>query len=303
MGFGDVGRDLDGRRPSNVLNTAIAGAKRFKTELGLPSYQDIFDKIGGGFGTREFGNAGAAGTGASFARGEVDRFRGDMQAQQRALQEQRRLIANPTQSEGFKNVMSLHNSRLARASEDADRRANEAATRRGYVGGYNPASTERARLEALADAGYEAVAGERAALQQQFGNEADLYKAGLAGYGSALGAYTDLTKTYAELPTKYLDAYARLLGGAGDGFGSIFGTALAGAKFDTGREFELAEQRYGLEQKGLEAAEARRRAGMEYDFRFGESHTSEDERLARQRQQAELEKAQRGTSFYRSPYA
>lgn len=285
-------------KPPGVLDTAIAGAKKFKTELGLPSFQDLLGKIGQGGSTVEYGNAGAAGTGAQFARGEIDRFRGDLAGQQAQLAARRRDIANPTGTAGFQNVMRLTNERLGRASEDADRRASEAASRRGYVGGYDPGQTEQARMEALATAGYETADRERAAQREQFASEADLYKAGLSGYNTAMGSYTDLTKTLAELPTKYLDSYARLLSGAGGDFGSIFGTALRGAEFDSGRDFDLLQRKYDLEQQGLDAAETRRRQAGAYDFAFDQSHESDQERLERQRAEIDLEKASRGTSLF-----
>lgn len=221
---------------------AVEGAKNFRDTLGLPSYQDLLGKFGGGTGTREFGNAGAAGEGADFAKGELSKFRGDLHQSQSQLAAERSAIRNPTKTEGFRNVMRLTNERAGQAAEAERRQAAAAASRRGYVGGYSPGQTEQNRLEAVATAGYEAADKERAAQQALFNAEGDLYGKEMGGYSSALGAYTDLTKAYAELPTKYLDAYSNLLGGMG-GYGDIFGTASRNVQFDVGNEREDTAQR------------------------------------------------------------
>lgn len=254
------------RPTGGALNNAIAGAKKFKDTLGLPSYTDLLSQFGGGQGTREYGNAGAAGAGAAYARGDVDRFRGDLEAQKANLAAARAGVRNPTQTEGFQSISRLNSARLSRAAEETDRRANEAATRRGYVGGYDPGRTERDMLESLGTSNLEAAQDERKAQQDLFAGENSLYGNIMGGYGSALGAYTDLTKTQAELPTKYLDSYASLLGSLAPNFGSIFGTALEGAKFDQNREGSLLEQKYALGQREADAAEQRRRQASAYDF-------------------------------------
>lgn len=217
---------------SHSLDIAVRGAKAFRDQLGLPSYQDILGKLGNGPGSKEFGNAGAAGEGAAFAKGEIGNWKNALKGERGQLDVLRGNIKNPTKTEGFRNVMRLTNERLGQAAQTDQRQAAEAATRRGYVGGYSPGQTEVNRMDALASAGYEAADRERQAQQAQFGNEAGLYGSQLGGYNAALGAYTDLTKTQAELPTKWLDSYAGLLSGLGGGYGDIFGTALKGAMYD-----------------------------------------------------------------------
>lgn len=219
--------------PPSTNQKATQAAKSYRDTLGLPSFQDLLGKVGSGVGTKEFGNAGAAGAGADFAKNELTGWKGNLGAQQNQLSVLRGNIANPTKTSGFKNVMRLTNERLGQATEAERRQSGEAAAKRGFVGGYNPEASDRNRLEALATAGYETAAGERKSQQDQFANEANVYGAQMGGYQSALGAYTDLTKTQAELPTKWLDSYASLLGGLGGSFGDIYGTALKGEMFDT----------------------------------------------------------------------
>lgn len=212
---------------------ATAAAKGFRDTLGLPSFQDILGKLGSGMGTKEFGNAGAAGAGADFAKNELGNWKNDLRGEQGNLQQIRNNIRNPTGTSGFQNVMRLTNERLGQAAQADQRQAADAASRRGYVGGYSPGETEKNRMDALATAGYEAAGKEREAQQAQFGNEAGLYGSEMGGYQSALGAYSDLTKTAAELPTKWFDSYSNLLSGLGGGYGDIFGTALKGEMFDS----------------------------------------------------------------------
>lgn len=233
---------------------AVEGAKAYRDALGLPSWEDILTKFGGGQGTTEYGNAGAAGAGADFAKGEVENWKTELAGQRGNLAKQRGnvniargAIAHPTRSSGFKDVMRLTNERVGNAVENDRRLAAEAAQKRGFVGGYNPERSDRDRLETIATAGYEAANQARAAAQDQFksevgllGAEGDIYRTGLEGYGTSLGAYTDLTKTMAELPTKYLTAYSSLLGGLGGGFGDIFRTSSNNVQFDTGNDREDA---------------------------------------------------------------
>ena len=223
---------------------AVEGAKAFKTALGLPSYEDILKRFDDGIGSREFGNAGAAGEGAGYARGELERWRNDLTRQQGNVRSARLGVRNPTGTEGFKNIMRLTNERAGQAAEAERRQAAEAASRRGYVGGYAPGATEKNRAESVATAGYEAANAEREAQLALLGQEIDLTGTLRGGYDSALGSYTDLTKTFAELPTKYLDSYSRLLGGLGGNFGDIFGTASRNVQFDTSNERDdLARRR------------------------------------------------------------
>lgn len=242
--------------PGSTNKSAVAGAKLYRDTLGLPSWQDLLGKLGGQ-GTTEFGNAGAAGTGADFMRGELADWKGNLAAQRGQLTAQRNQInaarfgiKNPTRTSAFRDVMRLSNERLGNAVENDRRLAAEAASKRGFVGGYNPEATDRARLESLATAGYEAAGEARKSAQDQFGNEVSLlgqegniYGTNLAGYNAALGGYTDLTKTLAELPTKYLTAYSSLLGGLGGGFGDIFGTSSRNVQFDVENQRSDAARR------------------------------------------------------------
>lgn len=203
---------------------ATAGAKAFKDSLGLPDYEDLLGKLGGGGSTREFGNAGRAGEGADYFRKELDAQKGN-------INRARAGIRNPTGTAGFKAVMRLTNERLGNEAENDRRLGAEAASRRGYVGGYSGERLDQDRRERAATAGYEGAASEREAQQKLFEGETGLY-------GTQAGAYTDLTKTAAELPTKWLDSYSNLLGGLSGGFGDIFGTASRNVQFDTGNERE-----------------------------------------------------------------
>lgn len=230
-GAGGSGRQGGGR----TNRYAVEGAKAFKDALGLPSYEDILSKVGGS--TREFGNADRASAGAGYLRGELDAGKEGLSRQQRNIAMARSGIRNPTKQAGFKSVMRLTNERLGHAQEQDRQAAAEAASRRGFVGGYSGERGEQERREAIATAGYEAAAAEREAQQALFGGEADLYGSLLGARGQQLGAYTDLTKTAAELPTKWLDAYSGLLSGIG-GYGDIFGTAMKGAMFDEGNRRE-----------------------------------------------------------------
>ncbi len=261
------------QRPTGgALNNAIAGAKKFKDTLGLPNYTDLLNQFGGGQGTREYGNAGAATAGANLLHGDMDRWRSDLQGQQANIAAARAGVRNPTGTEGFQNVARLNAEKLGRAASQADRAAADAAGRRGYAGGYDPGATEFDRLSALGEANASAAIDERKAQQDLFSGENSLYGNMMPGYTSALAGYTDLTKTAAELPTKYLDSYASLLGSLSPNFGSIFGTAMEGAKFDQNREGSLLDQKYGLGQKEADAAEQRRRDAAEFDFQQQQKH-------------------------------
>lgn len=215
---------------------AVEGAKAYRDALGLPSWQDILGKFGGGPGTTEFGNAGAAGAGADVMRGELTDWKNQLAKQRGQLDVARGDIRNPTRTAGFRDTMRLTNERLGNAVENDRRLAAEAASRRGFVGGYNPEASDRNRLEALATAGYEATDTARKGALDQFNAEGNIYGTNLAGYNAALGGYGELTKTLAELPTKYLTAYSGLLGGLGGGFGDIFGTSSHNVMFDTENE-------------------------------------------------------------------
>ena len=241
--------------------SAVEGAKLYKSALGLPSYEDILKRFDDGIGSREYGNAGAAGEGAAFARGELDRWRGDFTRQQGNVGKARKGVQNPTGTEGFRNIMRLTNERAGQAAEAERRQAAEAASRRGYVGGYAPGRTEQARAESVATAGYEAAQAEREAQLALMGQEIDLAGTIRGGYDASLGAYTNLTKTLAELPTKYLDSYSRLLGGLGGDYGGIFGTASQNVRFDTLNEREDMN-RESTRSRGLRSSLGGLRGGV-----------------------------------------
>lgn len=265
----------------NALDTAISGAKKFRDTLGLPSYADLFKQFGGP-GSIEYGNAGAAGEGAKLMRDELMSWRGNLEAQRQNVLADREAIRNPTGQQGFKDVMKLGSERLSAASDEADRRAAEAAGRRGFVGGYNPARTEQDRLESLGQLGITAAQSEREAQQALMGADVGFYGAEMPGYTASLGGYTDLTKTLAELPTKYLTAYSNLLGGIG-GYGDIFGTALKGAMYDdpsrleyqAALEREKAARDFSYGQAGAEADYKRQQAGADAELARQEKQTQD----------------------------
>lgn len=217
----------------NTNARAISGALAYKDALGLPSWQDILGQFGpNGTSTKEFGNAGAAGTGADYLKGELDASETGLAAQQKNIAAARAGILNPTGTRGFKDVMRLTNERAGQSLEAGQRQAAEAASRRGYVGGYNPDEAAQAQNEAVAQAGYEAADSSRKDYEDLLGNENQLYGSELGQYGNQLQGYTNLTQTEAELPTKWLSAYSGLLGGLGGNFGDIFSTASKNAQFD-----------------------------------------------------------------------
>lgn len=226
--YGGITVDASGRqnlnKGGNTNQQATEGAKQFKSALGLPSYEDILGKLGGGQGTREFGNASRAGEGADY-------FQQQMRDQMGNINRARQGVRNPTGTSGFKTVMQLTDQRLGNEAENDRRQAAEAASRRGYVGGYSGEQGDLERKSAYATAGNEAALAEREAQQKLFEGETGLY-------GTEAAGFTDLTKTAAELPTKYLDAYSNLLGGLSSGFGDIFGTASRNVQFDTGNTRE-----------------------------------------------------------------
>jgi len=208
---------------------AVKGATAFKNALGLPSYQDLFKQFGPG--TQEFGNAGLASSAAADLKGNLASDRAQLAGQQRNLASARAGIVNPTGTQGFKNIMRLTNERAGQQAMTDQIAAADAASRRGYVGGYNPEQADLNRREAVAEAGYQTADEQRQANQDLFTGENALYGNEAQQYGNELGAYTNLTQTAAELPTKYLTAFSGLLGGLG-GYGDIFGTAMKGAMFD-----------------------------------------------------------------------
>jgi len=199
---------------------ATEGATAYKKAMGLPDFQDLLSGLGGG--SKEFGNSGLAASGAADMKAKLA-------AQEANLNRVRGDIRNPTGTEGFKSVMRLTNEELGNATENDRRHAAEAASRRGYVGGYSPDQAAQTTREQLALAGGKAAAGEREAQQNLFTGESSLY-------GNQLSSYTDLTKTAAELPSKWFNSISGLLGGISGGFGDIFHTSSGNVQFDTGNE-------------------------------------------------------------------
>ena len=249
-----IGPNLNRGGTTNTV--ATAGAKAYRDAMGLPSFQDLFDKLSGGAGgvgggstigglydDKVFGNAGAAKAGAHKAAAELSKWKGDLAKGKASLLALKGQIADPTQTEGFKNIMKLTGERMGQATESARQEAANAQSRRGYVGGYNPAATEQARLEAMGMTGLEANMAERKSLQEQYAAEGGVYGTDVGGYRSALDAYANLTAAYATTPTKsqssnvqanpLLDFYSKILGGIGGNFGDIFGTSSKNVQFDT----------------------------------------------------------------------
>lgn len=229
-----------GSLASGALGRGIQGALAFKNALGLPSYQDLFKQFGPG--SQEFGNANLASSAAAGLKGNLDADRAGLTAQQRNIAAARSGIVNPTGTAGFKNIMRLTNERAGQQAQTDQLAATDAAQRRGYVGGYSPEQADLNRREAVAQAGYQAADEQRQANQDLFTGETGLYGQEASKYGNELGAYTSLTNTAAELPTKYLSAYSGLLSSLGGGYGDIFGTALKGAMFDTETARALADR-------------------------------------------------------------
>jgi hypothetical protein len=199
--------------------------------------------IGGLYDDKVYGNAGAAKEAANRAKTELGGWKKSLGAGKASLLALKGQIADPTQTEGFKNIMKLTGERMGQATESARQEAANAQSRRGYVGGYNPAATEQARLEAMGTTGLEANMAERKSLQDQYAAEGGVYGTDVGGYKSALDAYGNLTAAYATTPTKsqssnlqanpLLDFYSKLLGGIGGNFGDIFGTSSKNVMFDT----------------------------------------------------------------------
>lgn len=203
------------------VGTAARQARYAMDTMGVPNFAEIM-KGGGGFGgVTEFGNAGLAGQGAAFAKGELENFKGGLNAA-------RADFAHPTQSAGFQAGMGLAREQTAGAVADERRQAAEAAQRRGYAGGYDPRQGDIDRMRALSEAGFAGVKDAREQALGQFGAEAQ-------GYGDALGAYKDLLSTQAELPTKMLSAlapyYSSILGAGSDFFRASLGADQADRDF------------------------------------------------------------------------
>lgn len=214
---------------SGTVGSAARQARYAMDTMGVPSLGELL-KGGGGFGgITEFGNAGVAGQGAAFAKGEL----GDFKTQ---IGKARADYEHPTQSAGFQAGMGLATEKTAGAVADQARAAAEAAQRRGYAGGYDPRSADIDRMRALSEAGFAGVKDARSEAQAQLGAE-------LGGYSSALDAYKGLTQTQAELPTKMLSAlapyYSSILGSGSD----FFRSALSGVQGDEASARQRAADR------------------------------------------------------------
>lgn len=271
-----------------TLGRAVQGAVGVRDALGIPSYQDLFKQFGSGEGgatvgglyeDKEYGNRDTLKQGADFAKGELTGSKAGLVAQQSNINRARGAIRNPTNTAGFQNTMRLASERLNRATESERQQASEAASRRGFVGGYSGEQSDRDRLEAMGMVGAESAAKEREAQTALLGQETGLYGQELGQYGGQLDAYTKLLDSYGTTPTKsrasnlqgnpLLDLYGKLAGGSG--FGDIFGTALRGAQYDDeatrtarGHQEARADQ---LRQRQQQQSDQRRLAGGSGSFR------------------------------------
>jgi hypothetical protein len=205
---------------------------------------------------------------------------------------------NPTGSAAFKNLMALASTQTARAADEASRTGQEAAARRGYVGGMNVANerTSRDRMRALAEQGFAGSAQIRGEAGKLFGEEMGAY-AGLAG--SVTQAETESAVAYAkdvlaakvaqgqldagyanQLLDRYKTQVEATLGqgqlresGRRTDLESLLGAfGLAARNYQGQNEMALLREKYNLE--GLSAAEAekRRREAMQFDYDFQQKH-------------------------------
>jgi len=329
-------------RPAGTSGAAATKvALGYKNAMGLPNFQDLFKDlsgkglggatIGGLYDSTEYGNRDELKKGAGRAWGEVSDWKNRLAEGKAQLAKVRGGIENPTGTEGFKNVMRLTDARLNRASQASAQQAADAATRRGFVGGYNPGRTDRDRLEAMAMAGWEGADHERAAQMQQFQNESSVYGADVGGYKSAVDAWNGLINTYGTTPTKVqssnlqanpmLDVYSKLLGGLSGGFGDIFGTSLRSVEFDANRpsslqaeQFALQEKarhdqaaldqgmrhdQYALEQETAQEAEKRRRLANQFDSRTPAAQLAarREEAAFKTQQQKDLSRVENGIRY------
>ena len=91
---------------------------------------------------------------------------------------------NPTGTGSFRNVMNLAGERTAVAQEAAGRESRDAASRRGYTGGFEDTARQAARdrMRAVATTGMEAAQQ----TQEAYGEQ---YKAALPAFTSLVGGY------------------------------------------------------------------------------------------------------------------
>lgn len=261
--------------PSANIRGAAAGARGAMNTLGVPDFGTLLKQFGG-MGTTEFGNAGVAGQGAAFERGQLNDWRsnltnlsGQIAAREKAgvgpnvwggqLSRDRAEYANPTNSPAFKAAMGLAGETTAASAQQAQRDAMEASARRGYFAGADPRSSDITRMQALSEAGFAGVkdirdqalakygtdqsgySAEQAANQSRYntdlGSLTSLYNSGMSGYNSANAGFTQLTDTQAGLPTKMLTALGGL-GGLLGGPEGFFHDALG--EYDSSRAFNAA---------------------------------------------------------------
>lgn len=196
------------------LGRGVEGAKAFKDMMGLPSWADIMAKLEGGGGVggtgptigglyhdKEYGNAGLAKGGAGKMAYELAQNKKALAAQLANVNKARAAYNDPTAQEGFKNIMRLTSEQENAAVESEREQQAFAAQRRGYVGGYDPGSSEKNRLEQIAQAGYANADAERKAALGLMGQETGLYGAQAGQVSDAMKAYAELTGTAATIPT------------------------------------------------------------------------------------------------------
>lgn len=253
------------------VGNAAREARYAMDTMGVPSFKDIWDKVsgvgGGGFGgIKEFGNSGAAGAGADFAKTQLTDWKSNLSGLQNQISARQKEgygkpasnvfggrvgadiseYTHPTSSPAFRAAMGLAREQTGAASAEVQRNAMEASQKRGYFGGYDPRQSDIDRMSALSEAGFAGVKSIRDQALSKYGTDVggytstdqlnkglaadryktdigaleDQYKTGMSGYQAGLGSYTDLTKTQAELPTKWLSALSPLLSGAMGMFGN-----------------------------------------------------------------------------------
>jgi len=147
------------------------GATPQRSKVGMPSLGDYLGGLGPAPTIAPPPQTYAASReGIDEAGADVNRFRGEYNA--------------PTESQGFKDIMSLAGETTAAAVGEQRRMGSEAASRAGYTGGFNARAkqAESERMKAVAQAGFSASS----AIREQ----------ALEGYGIAKGAATQLITEY-----------------------------------------------------------------------------------------------------------
>ena len=187
--------------PSHNINGVGGGGGGIGPEPVAPTGSGVSEH-GGRYQDKVYGNSQALLDAAKRAGVDLGTWNRSLKHDRSELDLLRAGIRDPTSTEGFRSVMNLTGEKLAHAAEAERQQQAEAASRRGYVGGYNPASTERARLEAIALASGEAAQSERAGLEGQFGRESTVYATDAGGSQHALGEYTHALETLGTTPTE-----------------------------------------------------------------------------------------------------